>query len=329
MSEPVCVPGVTVTVLLDEQEARDRLHEDALNGLASTPKDLPPKWFYDERGSELFELITTLPEYYPTRAETEILEDRAGEIASVSRAEAMVELGSGSATKTRILLDALCRKETFAYAPFDVCEEVVRASGEAISLDYSGLSVHGVVGDFERHLMHIPRHGRQLLAFLGGTIGNLLPDQRRRFLRSVRSLLYPGDCLLLGADLVKDPARLLAAYDDAAGVTAEFNRNVLAVLNRELGADFEPSSFEHVAFWDPAEEWIEMRLRSTVEQDVEVKSLEARVHFDRHEEMRTEVSAKFRPQRLVAELAAAGLVVRRYWTDRAGDFSLTLAGVGA
>ena len=318
-------PDVTVWVCMDDAEARTRLLEDARRGLAAEPKDLPPKWFYDGEGSRLFEEITRLPEYYPTRAEREILVDRAHEIAEVAGAEALVELGSGAAVKTRILLDALHPSGTTSYLPFDVCEPVVRQSGADLAGTYESLSVLGVVGDFERHLHLVPRRGRQLVAFLGGTIGNLLPDQRRRFLREVRNLMEPGDHLLLGADLVKDPARLVAAYDDEAGVTGQFNRNVLSVLNRELDADFDPEAFEHVARWDADREWIEMRLRSCIDQTVTAAGLGAQISFRRGEEMRTEVSAKFRRERITAELKKAGLDVVRFWTDRAGDFALMLA----
>ena len=326
MSRPTAsTPDVTVWVCMNDDEARARLLEDARQGLAAAPKDLPPKWFYDGEGSRLFEEITRLPEYYPTRAEREILVARAEEIASLARPEALVELGSGAAVKTRILLDALHPSGTTSYLPFDVCEPVVRQSGADLAGTYDGLSVLGVVGDFEQHLHLVPRHGRQLVAFLGGTIGNLLPDQRRHFLGQVGRLMEKGDHLLLGADLVKDPARLVAAYDDAAGVTARFNRNVLSVLNRELDADFDPDAFDHVALWDADQEWIEMRLRSRADQSVTAAGLGTRVSFRRGEEMRTEVSAKFRPDGIVAELKEAGLDVVRFWTDRAGDFSLVLA----
>lgn len=326
MNGPVsAAPDVTVRVCMDDEEARARLFEDARRGLAAEPKDLPPKWFYDERGSRLFEEITALPEYYPTRAEREILVDRAAEIAEVAGAQVLVELGSGAATKTRILLDALHATGTRRYLPFDVCEEVVRESGIDLAAAYDGLQVRGVIGDFERHLHLVPRLGRQLLAFLGGTIGNLLPGQRRHFLAQVRSLMEPGDHLLLGADLVKDPDRLVAAYDDRAGVTAEFNRNVLSVLNRQLGADFDPRRFDHVARWDADQEWIEMRLRARVDHAVSAPALDTTVRFRSGEEMRTEVSAKFRRDGILGELAAAGLDAVRYWTDRAGDFALVLA----
>ncbi|HZT66824.1 MAG TPA: L-histidine N(alpha)-methyltransferase [Acidimicrobiales bacterium] len=316
----------TVQRLWTDAEMAATLENDARRGLTATPKDLPPKWFYDQRGSELFDAITELPEYYPTRRERWILSERAGEIADLAGAESLVELGSGSATKTRILLDALTSGgRLHSYLPFDVCEEALASSGEEIAQRYPGVSVRGVVGDFERHLHLIPRLGRQLVAFLGGTIGNLMPEQRLAFLRKVRAGMTLEDHLLVGADLVKDPVRLVSAYDDPAGVTAEFNRNVLRVLNRQLDADFDPDGYEHVAVWDPDAEWIEMRLRARRPHRVRLHRLDLAVAFEGGEEMRTEVSAKFRPDGLAAELSAAGFRRVRYWTDPDGDFSLSLA----
>lgn len=311
-----------IQVLLDDDTARQRLRADAHRGLTATPKDLPPKWFYDERGSRLFEEITALPEYYPTRAEREILTTYAAEVAELSDPACLVELGSGSATKTRVLLDAL---QPGAYLAFDVCEKVIRQSLDELSRAYPSLEVTGVVGDFEQHLPLVPRHARQLVAFLGSTLGNLQPEARHRFLCSVRAMLEVGDQLLLGADLVKSTTRLVAAYDDQAGVTAEFNRNVLAVLNRQLDADFDLGAFEHVAVWEPEEEWIEMRLRATSAQTVHVDALDLQVRFAPGEELRTEVSAKFRVDGLAGELKAAGFDLQADWTDTAGDFAVVLA----
>jgi L-histidine N-alpha-methyltransferase len=317
----------TIDVHLGPADMRTSLRNDARRGLTSSPKTLPPKWFYDERGSQLFDDITRLPEYYPTRREREILDSYAGEIARAAGADTLVELGSGTSTKTRLLLDALRDAGTLRrFMPFDVSEPTLRAAGAAIAEAYPGIEVHGVVGDFEHHLSLLPTEGRaRLVAFFGGTIGNLVPAERAKFLSELAGLLRPGDALLLGTDLVKDTGRLVAAYDDAAGVTAEFNRNVLAVLNRELGASFDLASFDHVALWDAAEEWIEMRLRSRVAQDVAVPGLEMSVHFDQGEELRTEISAKFRKEGVAAELAAAGLELACWWTDAAGDFALSLA----
>jgi L-histidine N-alpha-methyltransferase len=262
------------------------LRADALAGLTATPKVLPPKWFYDERGSILFEEITRLPEYYPTRAEREILTARAAEIAARTGAVTLVELGSGSAEKTRLLLDALCLDNgdtrLLAYLPVDVSESALLESGYALRAEYPGLDVLPVLADFTSQLSVLPAlvpPGRRLTAFLGGTIGNFEPGPRAEFLAAIRAHTAPGDWLLLGTDLVKDPAVLVPAYDDAAGVTAEFNRNVLHVVNRELKADFDVEAYEHVALWDPEAEWIEMRLRSTRDQDVNIADLDLGIHF--------------------------------------------------
>ncbi|WDZ92342.1 L-histidine N(alpha)-methyltransferase [Nocardiopsis sp. HUAS JQ3] len=307
------------------------LRTDVAEGLTARPKRLPPKWFYDERGSSLFEEITALPEYYPTRAERAILELRADEIAAVAGAEVLIELGSGSGVKTRLLLDAMRRRGSLTrFVPVDVSGDFLDSSARRVADDYPGLDVHAVVGDFEEHLGLLPvggEGGRQLLAVLGSTIGNQEPEPRAAFLRDVRGVLRPGDSLLLGADLVKDPARLVAAYDDAQGVTAAFDRNVLAVINHRLGADFDPAAFDHVARWNAEREWIEMRLRSRAAQRVRVADLDLEVEFAPGEEMRTEVSAKFRREGLTAELEGAGFALTHWWTDPAGDFALTLADV--
>jgi L-histidine N-alpha-methyltransferase len=322
----VVVTGPELEIYLDDADQAEQLRADARAGLTAPAKWLPPKWFYDSRGSELFEEITRLPEYYPTRAEREILAARAGEVAGVTGAETLVELGSGSSEKTRLLLGALRSRGTLAgFVPLDVSAAALGDAVTVLARDYPGLRIHGVVGDFNRHLKLLPGGARRLVAFLGGTIGNLLPGDRARFLSELRSTLERGEWLLLGADLVKDPAVLVPAYDDAAGVTAEFNRNVLRVLNRELGADFDLARFEHVALWDPEQEWIEMRLRATRAMAVRVAELALTVEFAAGEELRTEVSAKFRREALTAELAAAGFEVRRWWTDAAGRFSLSLA----
>ena len=318
----------TVDVHLDPRDAEGALRRDVLAGLTATPKVLPPKWFYDDRGSQLFDDITRLAEYYPTRREREILDARADDIAAVSGADTLVELGSGTSTKTRLLLDAMRGAGALrAFVPFDCSEATLLGAGDAIAEAYEGVAVHAVVGDFERHLPLLPKpsDGTRLIAFLGGTIGNLAPPERAAFLRELAGVMEPGEHLLLGTDLVKDVDRLLAAYDDAAGVTAEFNRNVLHVINRELRANFVPDRFEHVARWDADEEWIEMRLRSVGAQHVRVDALDLDVDFTDGEELRTEISAKFRRPTVEAELAAAGLRVVRWWTDAAGDFALSLS----
>ncbi|MET9665092.1 L-histidine N(alpha)-methyltransferase [Streptomyces sp. NPDC006475] len=312
-----------LTRTLPEDATDAALRGDVLNGLTRTPKTLPPKWFYDARGSELFEEITRLPEYYPTRAEREILIDRSAEIAAATKARTLVELGSGSSEKTRHLLDEL--NDLHSYVPVDVSESALRGAAEALLEERPGLDVHALIADFTHGLALPGTPGPRLVAFLGGTIGNLLPSERAAFLSSVRSLLDPGDALLLGTDLVKDEDVLVRAYDDASGVTAAFNKNVLNVLARELGADVDPADFDHVARWDPQEEWIEMRLRARHALSVKIPELDLVVAFEEGEEMRTEVSAKFRQEGVRTELAAAGMELTNWWTDREGRFALSLA----
>ncbi|HEY0638532.1 MAG TPA: L-histidine N(alpha)-methyltransferase [Pseudonocardiaceae bacterium] len=320
---------MTIEVHLTAADAAAALRADVLAGLTASPKWLPPKWFYDARGSELFELITALPEYYPTRAERAVLAVRAGEFAAVARdagVGTLVELGSGSSDKTRLLLDALRAAGTLRrFVPLDVSESALAASTEALAAAYPGLVVHGVVGDFTRHLELLPTGEGTAVAFLGGTIGNFVPEERAEFFGGLRKVLPAGSMLLLGVDLVKPESVLVPAYDDARGVTAEFNRNVLRVLNRELGADFDVEAFEHVALWDPAREWIEMRLRATRPMTVRVAGLDLDVAFAAGEELRTEVSAKFRREGVTAELADAGFRLERWWTDPAGRFAVALA----
>jgi L-histidine N-alpha-methyltransferase len=305
------------------------LPDDVLDGLTRPFKELPPKHLYDARGAELFDQICDLPEYYPTRTERAILDAYADLIVRRTGMAELVELGSGTAAKTRVLLSAMDRAGTlWRYVPFDVAEQVVRDCAAALSDEYPDLAIHGIVGDFERHLGKIPRpeHNRpRVVAFLGGTIGNFPPGARRRFLRSLAGLLTPGDYLVLGTDLVKDIDVLEAAYDDAQGLTAEFNRNVLHVLNRELDADFETDLFEHVAFFDPDREWIEMRLRARRACHVRIDALDLELDFDRGEELRTEISAKFTRDRLKADYAAAGLELAEWFTDDDGLFALSLA----
>ncbi|MFE9768712.1 L-histidine N(alpha)-methyltransferase [Streptomyces sp. NPDC005808] len=315
-----------LTRTLTEGATEAALRADVLHGLRRTPKSLPPRWFYDAHGSELFEKITELPEYYPTRAEREILIARAAEIAGATGARTLVELGSGSSEKTRFLLDALPGLHT--YVPVDVSESALTQAGRALIAQHPDLSVHALLADFTGGLALPGTPGPRLVAFLGGTIGNLLPAERAAFLASVRSLLSPGDALLLGTDLVKDESVLVAAYDDAAGVTAAFNKNVLSVVNRELGADFDPDAFEHVALWDAENEWIEMRLRSRAAQTVKLPALDLTVDFTDGEELRTEISAKFRQDSIRGELASAGFELAHWWTDKEGRFALSLSTAG-
>jgi L-histidine N-alpha-methyltransferase len=315
-----------VTNHVDSGYLQHALANDVRAGLTSKPKWLPPKWFYDSTGSDLFSQITRLEEYYPTRRELAILRARAADIAELSAADTLVELGSGTSEKTVLLLDALAAAGTLTtYTPVDVDAVTLEAAAERLEARYPGLAVRAVCADFERHLSRLPRIGRRMVAFLGGTIGNLDPDAREVFLKELRSTLEPGDTFLLGADLVKDVGRLVAAYDDARGVTAAFNRNVLHVSNRRLGADFEPDAFAHVALYDEDNDWIEMRLRATRPMRVQVRDLGLSVSFDEGEEVRTEISAKFRREGLEQELTRAGFEVMRWCTDPAGDFALVLA----
>ncbi len=319
-------PAIQIDSHLGAGQERS-LADDVLDGLTRPFKELPPKHFYDARGAELFDRICELPEYYPTRAERAILEERAAELAEITEAAELVELGSGTAAKTRVLIGALHEAGTLRrYVPFDVTESMVRDTAIALTGEYPGLRVHGVIGDFERHLDLIPEaDGPRVVAFLGGTIGNFTPGSRRRFLRAIARLLGPDDYLLMGTDLVKDPRVLEAAYDDSQGVTAEFNRNVLRVLNRELEADFDPGAFEHVALFDTEHEWIEMRLRAEREMDVTIRALDLTVRFAAGEELRTEISAKFTAARLEGDLAAAGLEPVHWMTDPDELFALTLS----
>jgi L-histidine Nalpha-methyltransferase len=322
---------VTDEIRIDSwlSEAEERmLANDVLDGLTRPFKELPPKHFYDARGSQLFERICELPEYYPTRTEKAILSTRADEIAAVTGAGELVELGSGSAEKARVLLDAMAGAGNLRrYVPLDVSESVVREAAEQLVADYDGLLVHGVIGDFQRHLPRVPESDGvpRIVALLGGTIGNFPPGTRRALLRDIASVLGPDDRLLLGTDLVKDPAVIEAAYDDSAGVTAEFNRNVLHVINRELDADFTPDAFDHVAFFDRRHEWVEMRLRARRPCSVLISDLGLRVEFAAGEEVRTEISAKFTRSRLEADYRAAGLGLERWFTDPDELFALSLA----
>lgn len=304
----------------------EALRRDVCAGLTATPKTLPPKYFYDALGSDLFDEITRLPEYYPTRAETAILALYSDEIAALSGARTLVELGSGTSAKTRLLLTALTASAALErFVPFDVDPAVLIEAADGITLEYPGLSVQPVVGDFEEHLDLLPVYPARMIAFLGSTIGNLEPVARAQFLHNVRATMRPGDSFLLGTDLVKDAGRLQRAYDDPAGVTAAFNRNVLNVVNRELHADFEESWFEHIALWNAEHEWIEMHLLSLRDQVVTVADLGLSVGFARGELMRTEISAKFHIGGIKAELATAGFDLVKVWTDPDGDFALSLA----
>jgi L-histidine N-alpha-methyltransferase len=316
----------SIDVHISADAARQRMRADAIAGLQADLKSIPPVWFYDERGSQLFEEITRLPEYYPTRTERRLLELHARTIAELSKADTLVELGAGSCDKTRVLLSALQRFGTLArYVPFDVSDEFLREAASALADEYEGLAVHLVIGDFSEHLAEIPTDGRRMVAFLGGTIGNLEPVQRARFLLDLNCTMSSDDSLLLGADLVKDRRRLVAAYDDASGITAAFNKNVLHVLNEQLGGNFDPELFSHVARWNEDAQWIEMRLRAREEMEVTLADAGISVRFAEGEDLLTEISAKFTPERIDAELETAGFVVDGMWGAAEGEFLLTLA----
>ncbi len=313
-------------VRLTDADLEAALRSDVRSGLTADPKWLPPKWFYDARGSELFEQITELPEYYPTRTEREILRRNASDIAAAARPRVLVELGSGSSEKTRLLLDAMTTDGTLeSYVPQDVSVSALDGAVRALRTDYPGLDIHGLVSDFTDTLHHLPDGGGRMIAFLGGTVGNMVPAERAEFLTSVAAALAPGESLLLGAGLVVAPELMVPAYDDAAGVTAEFNRNVLRVIDDRLDADFDPDAFAHVALWDAENEWIEMRLEATRPMQVRVRDLDLTVDFAAGEQVRTEISAKFRLPVLRAELERAGLAVSRVWTDDDERFAVVLA----
>jgi L-histidine N-alpha-methyltransferase len=290
---------------------------------------LPQLWLYDARGSSLFEKITRLPEYYLTRAEATILHAHSAEIAKRTGARTLVELGAGTSAKTTILLDALRAAGTLEeFVPFDVSEHVLRTNAAALAARYPGVRVHGIVGDFERHVDALPRSPNQLIAFLGSTVGNLYADRRARLFAAVASTLAADDAFLLGVDLVKDARRLEAAYNDGGGLTEAFLRNGLTAVNRELDADFDHDRFEYVASWDSLHDWMDIGFRARATHTVALRALGSVVEFAHGERLRLEVSAKFRREALELELAGAGLQVECWWTDAAGDFAVLLASRG-
>jgi len=328
MTATLLAPGtVEVDVRLVPDDLRRALRRDARAGLSARPKTMPPVWFYDDRGCELYEEITRTREYYPFRTERDLLRRVAGEIAEAAGATVLVELGSGTSEKTRLLLDAMAagRAGLVGYLPFDVADGTMRAAAQAVA-DDMGIGVHAVVGDFHEHLDEIPDvDAPRLVAFLGSTIGNFTRDQRRNFLEEVARMLGPSDRFLLATDLVKPVERLVAAYDDAAGVTAAFNLNLLSVLNRELAADFDPDRFVHRAVWDAENRWIEMRLEATEDMAISISALDLSVEFTAGEQMRTEISTKFTFDQVRRDLSQAGMRVTGVWSDPAGDYLLTLA----
>jgi len=322
---PSVIPP-TIDVYLSSSDLRDAMEADVRSGLTSDPKQLPPVYFYDDRGSRLFDEITRLPEYYPTRSERSILDAHAKDMILQADADVLVELGAGTCEKSRVLLDAMqsCGR-LGRYVPLDVSDTTLWAAATSLAQEYPGLAVQAVVGDFHRHLDRLEDGDRRLFAFLGGTIGNLDPDRRTRFLGDLAAAMVRGDRLLLGTDLIKDRGRLVRAYDDAAGVTAEFNRNVLHVLNRELGADFVPARFEHVARWNEPDQRIEMWLRSRDDCRIRVADIDLDVEFAEGAEMLTEISVKFSPDSLEAELARCGFEVEAMWPSDGDEFLLTMA----
>jgi L-histidine N-alpha-methyltransferase len=317
--------GVRVDVLRDEAADRPALYEATFRSLQAEVKGLPAVWLYDERGSRLYDEITRLPEYYLPRRESEILRARAAAIARRTQARTLVELGAGSAKNIRLVLDGLDTAGTLErFVPLDVSEPTLRANAQAIAAAYPRVSVHAIVGDFERDLGVLPGGGRRLIAFLGSTIGNLYPEQRGRFLRTIATALARDDALLLGIDLVKDAARLEAAYNDSRGVTEAFVRNALIALNRELDATFDQRRFVYEARWDPEHEWMDIVLRARQAHTASIDGLELDVAFEEGEPLRVEISAKFRRDQFELEAGRAGLGVESWWTDRAGDFAVAL-----
>lgn len=323
--ETVAIPVATFDVFLHHEDLLAALRRDALDGLSLKSKAIPSKWFYDAKGSALFDEITRLPEYYLTRAEREILIERSAEIAGITRATTLVELGSGTSEKTRLLLRSMRTQGLQTFMPFDVDEHTLRRAADNLQREFPGISVHGIAGDFEHHLQHIPADGHRMIAFLGSTIGNLTPPQRAGFLNEVSRLLSPGEWLLLGIDLVKDPSVIVAAYNDAQGVSSRFNLNVLDVLNAACGADFDTTCFSHVAEWDEKNSWMSMWIRSNVPQTVTLTDPDLVVSFAQGELLHTEISTKFKIEAMKAELASCGLAVKHHWTDLRARFGLLLA----
>lgn len=303
-----------------------KVEDDVLLGLTMEPKTIPSKYFYDDFGSALFEQITKLPEYYQTRTEASLLKKHAGVIVSQCLPMQLVELGSGSSTKTRMLLDAMAEAALLdSYVPVDISSTILKASSERLLTDYPGLDIHCLIGDFEHDLDHLPPSENRLIVVLGGTIGNfdLLP--RRDFLTRIYSLMEPSDHLMIGVDLVKDRARLESAYNDSVGITEMFNKNILTVLNREIGSDFDLDLFEHVAFFDPDNAWIEMRLRALSAHSVQLGNLSRELEFDQGEEIRTEISCKFTRDSLTEDLLQSGLSISDWHQDERADFALCTA----
>lgn len=323
-SEPATL---SLEVLLSEDDWAEHLRDETLLGLQQDPPSTPPVWFYDAVGSDLFDQITALEEYYPTRAERAILAEFGYAIAQLSRANSLIELGAGSADKTRLLLQALSEEGTLLrYVPIDCSQAALIEAGDRVGREFPGLAIEAMVADFNVHLPKLPRNDRRMIAFLGSTIGNFTAPERSTFLSDVADHLAPGDTLLLGTDLVKTPERLVAAYNDAKGVTAAFNLNALEVMNRQLGADFDAGQFRHDAVWNAADSRIEMRLVAAAPQQVTFAGLGGHtIELPSDGWIRTEISVKFTAEQISRELTEVGLDVVGQWTDPDGDFLLTLA----
>lgn len=323
------MPAPELRICLDVSDLDASLRLDVRRGLTAHPKHLPMRLHYDGRGGALFAELTRQPEYYQTRSERAVLHDRAAEIADALGTDpvAVIELGAGRAEKIRPVLDALAGEDRLdAFWPFDVAEGEVRDVLLELATAYPDAHLGGIVGDFTRHLAHLPdHHSTRLVAFLGGTFGNFTGMERGQFLRDLREALRPGDWFLLGADLVKDPEVILAAYNDAAGVTAEFNRHVLYVLNHRLDADFEPDNFEHIALWDNDTATIDMRLRAMKPMKVDLSALAIDISFTVGEEIHTGISTKFHRGELENQLQATGFATTRCWTDANGYMGVFLA----
>ncbi|MDX1509726.1 MAG: L-histidine N(alpha)-methyltransferase [Nitriliruptorales bacterium] len=315
---------IRLTELTRPRRLAEEMADDVREGLTGIPRTLPPKYFYDAVGSALFEQITRLDEYYPTRTEAAILADHAASfVADISPWE-IIELGSGSSTKTAMLLDALAAVGGRRYVPLDVSPTALEAAARALQRTHPWLSVEPHVGDFHDDVPQIERHGPRLLVFLGSTVGNLDWPQRQVFFKSISGALQAEDGFLLGVDLVKDPRRLVAAYDDAAGVTAAFNRNVLANIGSVLGTDLHPDSFAHEAIWNAVDERIEMWLRASEPLTLSFPSIPLEVPLAAGEGIRTELSCKFRREGLATELADAGLHIDRWETDPDNQFAVAM-----
>ncbi|MEX0767788.1 MAG: L-histidine N(alpha)-methyltransferase [Microthrixaceae bacterium] len=315
-----------VLVLLTAAQLRESLLSEVALGLQATPKELSPKWLYDDYGCELFGRITELTQYYPTRAERSILQNHAANIQRLSLATTLIELGSGTSEKTRLVLNAFDATQSLEqFVAFDVAEPTLRDAVGKIQADFPETKVQGIVGDFTQHLSALPVGGVRMIVFLGGTIGNFPGPQRNKFLAEVAQSLQPGDSLLLGTDLIKDRSRLVAAYDDTDGVTAAFNKNLLSVLNTELRGEFDLDLFRHVALFNEADSCIEMRLRSVTDQQIALGDLGLLIEFSAGEDLLTEISTKFSEQQVQDELQAAGFSTQHCWKDDAGDFALWLA----